>query len=49
MFFWETGFRVTSKYRVMRYQLPARDAGGPTSELLGGMPPPRLPAIKQLT
>jgi len=29
MFFWSTGFRVTRKYRVMRYKRPADGAEAP--------------------
>lgn len=45
MFFWETGFRVTRKYRVMRYQLSAGDNGGPSSQHVAE---PAAPAVKQL-
>lgn len=43
MFFWETGFRVTRRYRVMRYRLPADDSSGPTSQHVATLPSLRLP------
>lgn len=49
MFFWETGFRVTRKFRVMRYQLPPGDDIGPTSQLVPSQPPAvrRVQIVKQ--